>query len=137
MALRLNKKAYNIIAAEIEKAATKDNIAGDVSLGIALKRLRQFNKTKDTPVTEAELKSALADLFTDFNLKVIKNAIRANRPQMITNLPKSVDSSNRDRTANDILRIINQLERVKSQTTVHADAIIMMNFANQKMKQLR
>ena len=80
MALRLNKKAYNIIAAEIEKAAAKDKIAGDVSSGIALKRLRKLNKTQGTPVTEAELKSAIADLFVNFDLKALEKAIRVNRP---------------------------------------------------------
>ncbi len=53
---------------------------------------------------------------------------------MITNLPKSVDRSNQEFAAREVLAIINQLEKVKSQTTVHADAIIMMNFANQKLK---
>lgn len=56
---------------------------------------------------------------------------------MITNLPKSVEQYNRDRTAQQILTIINKLEKVKPQTTVHADAIVMMNFANKKLKQLR
>ena len=57
--------------------------------------------------------------------------------QMITNLPKSVDQYNRDRTARDILTIINQLEKVKPQTTAYDDAITMMNFANKKLRQLR
>ena len=79
MSLRLNKKAYRIIAAEIEKAAAKDNIAGDVSRKIAIKRLKQLNKTKGTPATEAELRAEIADLFPNFNQKVLKKAIRANR----------------------------------------------------------
>jgi hypothetical protein len=57
--------------------------------------------------------------------------------QMITNLPKSIDQDNRDRTTREILTIINQLEKVKPQTTVHANAVEMMNFANQKLQQLR
>ncbi len=56
---------------------------------------------------------------------------------MITNLPKSVDRSNQEFAAREVLTIINQLEKVKPQTTVHADAVVMMNFANQKLKQLR
>lgn len=56
---------------------------------------------------------------------------------MITNLPKSVDRYNRDRTAREILTIITKLEKVKPQTTVPGEAIVMMNFANQKLKQLR
>ena len=80
MSLRLNKKAYKIIAAEIQKAAAKDKVAGDVSQKIALKRLQQLNKTKGAPVTEAELKSLVADLFPDFDRQVLKRAVRANRP---------------------------------------------------------
>ena len=80
MPLRLNKKAYKIVAAEIHKAGAKDKIAGDVSCKIALKRLKQLNKTKGAPVTETELKSLVADLFPDFDPKVLKRAIRANRP---------------------------------------------------------
>ena len=57
--------------------------------------------------------------------------------RMITNLPKSVNQYNRERTAKDILNIVNQLKKVKSQTTVYTDAISMMNFANKKLKQLR
>ncbi|MEM7757633.1 MAG: hypothetical protein AAF298_05880 [Cyanobacteria bacterium P01_A01_bin.40] len=57
--------------------------------------------------------------------------------RMITNLPKSVAPHNRDRTAREILTIINQLKKVKSQTTVHADAESMMDFVNKKLKQLR
>lgn len=57
--------------------------------------------------------------------------------QMITNLPKSVNQDNRESTARQILTIINQLEKIKPQTTVHADAIVLMNFANKKLKQLR
>ncbi len=56
---------------------------------------------------------------------------------MITNLPKSVDRSNQEFVATEVLTIINQLEKVKPQTTVHADAVILLNFANQKLKQLR
>ena len=56
---------------------------------------------------------------------------------MITNLPKSVDRHNRDRTARDILSIINQLEKVKAQTTVYEDAVTMVSFANKKLRELR
>ena len=56
---------------------------------------------------------------------------------MIINLPKSIDQYNREQTARDILSIINQLEKVKSGTTVYDDVVTMINFANQKLKQLR
>ena len=44
MSLRLNQKAYRIIAAEIEKAAEQDKTAGDVSQKIALQRLQELIK---------------------------------------------------------------------------------------------
>ncbi len=56
---------------------------------------------------------------------------------MIANLPKSIDKYNRDRTAKDILTIINQLEKVKSQTTPYEDSVTMIDFARNKLKQLK
>lgn len=57
--------------------------------------------------------------------------------EMIANLPKSVDQDNRDQTARDILAIINQLEKVKSQTTVYQNSLTMMALAEHKLKQLQ
>jgi hypothetical protein len=83
MSVRLNKKAYRIIAAEINKAAEKDKIAGEVSRKIALNQLKQLNNTKGKPVTEEELRYLISDLFPEFNSKVIDKAIRANRPSSV------------------------------------------------------
>lgn len=83
MSVRLNKKAYKIIAAEINKAAEKDQIAGDISRKIALKQLKQLNKTKGKSITEEELKYLISDLFPEFNPKVIRKAIRVNRPPSV------------------------------------------------------
>ena len=56
--------------------------------------------------------------------------------QAIANLPKSIDRYNRDRTAREILMIINNLEQVQPQTTVYPEARTIMNFANKKLEQL-
>ncbi|MEM8720505.1 MAG: hypothetical protein AAGE84_14575 [Cyanobacteria bacterium P01_G01_bin.39] len=80
MSLRLNKKAYNILAIAINKAAVKDQIAGEVSHKIALKRLQKLNSTKGNPVTEQELKDLISDLFPNFDSQAIKKAVRVNRP---------------------------------------------------------
>ena len=77
---RLNKKAFKIIAAEIAKAAARDKIAGEVSQKIAKQRLKELRSSKGKPVTEAELKYLIGDLFLDFDPKVIKKAVRVNRP---------------------------------------------------------
>ena len=79
MSARLNNKAYKIIAAEIAKAAAKDNLAGEVSQTIALKRLNKLKSARGKPVTEAELQSLISDLFPDFDSRVLKKAIRANK----------------------------------------------------------
>ena len=80
MLVRLNNKAYKILVAEVVKAADKDKAAGDISRKIALRRLKGLNSMKGKPVTEAELKYLISDLFPNFNPKAIAKAIRANRP---------------------------------------------------------
>lgn len=80
MPARLNRKAYKIIAAEIARAAAKDKYAGEVSQKIALKRLKYLSSLQGQPVTEEELKSLISDLFPDFKLKILKKAVKANRP---------------------------------------------------------
>ena len=82
---------------------------------------------------EAELSQTRIRLQSESTSKKAYDAAQ----QMITNLPKSVDRHNRDRTARDILSIINQLEKVKAQTTVYQDAVTMMSFANKKLRELR
>ena len=56
---------------------------------------------------------------------------------MITNLPKSVDRYNRDRTAQQVLTIINKLEKVQPQTTVYQESLTLISFAEKKLKQLQ
>ena len=80
MPVRLNRRAYKIIATEIAKAAAKDKYAGEVSQKIALERLKKLSSIKGKPVTETELKSLISDLFPDFNPQVLRKAIKANRP---------------------------------------------------------
>lgn len=80
MPVRLNRKAYRILAAEITKAAAKDKYAGEITQKIALKRLKNLSSTKGQPLTEAELKFLIADLFPDFNPKVLRKAVKVNRP---------------------------------------------------------
>lgn len=56
---------------------------------------------------------------------------------IITNLPKTINQANRDRTANQILTIINQLEKVQPDTTVYRDSLMIMSFTNKKLRQLQ
>lgn len=80
MSRRLNQKAYKILVAEINQAAARDKIAGEICQQTALKRVKQLNATKGKPVTESELKSLIGDLFADFDDLAIKKAVRVNRP---------------------------------------------------------
>lgn len=67
MPVRLNQKAYKILAAEIAKAAAKDNFAGEVAQKIAIQRLDKLSSIKGQPVTESELQYLISDVFPDFN----------------------------------------------------------------------
>lgn len=77
---RLNQKAFNILSAEIERAAARDSIAGEVAQKIALKRLNKLRERKGKPVTAAELKELLSDILPDFNDSAIAKAVKVNRP---------------------------------------------------------
>lgn len=55
----------------------------------------------------------------------------------IANLPKSVDRYNRDRTAREVLKIINRLEKVKPKTTVYQESLTLIDFAEKKLRQLQ
>jgi hypothetical protein len=78
--VRLNQKAYKILAAEIARAAAKDNFAGEMAQKIAIQRLDKLSSTKGQPITEEELQYLISDVFPDFNSEVLKKAVRVNRP---------------------------------------------------------
>ncbi|VEP18747.1 conserved hypothetical protein [Hyella patelloides LEGE 07179] len=85
---RLNQRAFKILATEIEKAANKDPIAGDVAKKVALKRLDKLRSQKGKPVTETELKELFKDILPYFSDRSIKQAIKVNRsPNKLWLLP--------------------------------------------------
>ncbi len=77
---RINQKAFDILAREIETAAQKDNIAGEVAKKLAFQRLERLRSQTGSRITEEELKELFQDILPDFNKKVIKKAVKANRP---------------------------------------------------------
>lgn len=77
---RLNQRAYKVLATEIEKAAIKDSIAGEVAREIAFKRLNRLRSQKGNPLSETELKELFKDILPDFSDRAIKKAVKVNRP---------------------------------------------------------
>ncbi len=76
---RLNERAYNLLAKEIQRLAPGDLEA--VRRDIVLRRLNRFRVQTGEPVTFGELKEAIEDIFPEFDDRVLKQAIRANRQQ--------------------------------------------------------
>ncbi|WP_071517257.1 hypothetical protein [Geitlerinema sp. PCC 9228] len=76
---RLNQRALDILRQEIKKQ-TKDAPVGKVQRNIALKRLEKLHLQQGNPVTEADLRYLLEDVFPNFDRKVLRRAARANRP---------------------------------------------------------
>ena len=77
--VRLNKQAFEILNAELQRLNTND-MASRVQHQIVLKRLEKLRLQTGTPLTESELRDSLDDLFPNFNPKVLKQAAKANRP---------------------------------------------------------
>ena len=72
--VRLNKKAFEILNAELQRISTND-VASHVQQQIVLKRLEKLRLQTGTPLTEDELRDSLDDLFPNFNRKVLKQAL--------------------------------------------------------------
>lgn len=76
---RLNDRAFHILQTEVRRCLDSGAI-GQVQAGLALRRLEKFRLQSGTPVTEAELKEAIADLIPTFNPKVLRQAAKLNCP---------------------------------------------------------
>lgn len=77
---RINQKAFNILAREIETAAAKDNVAGEVARDLAFRRLNRLRSQQGTLPTESEIKELFQDILPNFSEKAIKKAVKVNRP---------------------------------------------------------
>ncbi len=78
---RLNQRAFEILKAEILRR-TGDDVAGQTRRSIAFRRLEKLCTQTGAPVSLAELREMIADLFPDFSERVLRDADRANRPIM-------------------------------------------------------
>ena len=74
---RLNQTAFNLLKAEIERLSSNDT-AGQTLKSIALKRLEKLCVQEGPPLTLAELRDIMLDLYPACNEAVLQQAIAAN-----------------------------------------------------------
>lgn len=75
---RLSDRAYTILAKEVRRQAGHDPV-GRVQEDLAMRRLEKLRWQTGTPLTQAEIRRALDDLFPKFSAKAYRNAARANQ----------------------------------------------------------
>ena len=76
---RLNKRAYEILAAEVRKCS-EGVLGGQVQRDIVLRRLHRLRMQEGSPLTYEELRETIIDFFPNFSEKVLQQAVNANRP---------------------------------------------------------
>jgi hypothetical protein len=76
---KLNGRAFEFLRAEVERCAT-DNPIGKTEKQIVMKRLEKLRQEIGSAVTLDELHDTVFDIYPQFNEKVIKQAVKANRP---------------------------------------------------------
>jgi hypothetical protein len=76
---RLNKRAYEILCAEIQVCAGSDQI-GKAEKQIVIKRLEKMRLEQGSPATLDELRDAVIDVYPQFNEKVLRLAASSNQP---------------------------------------------------------
>ncbi|HEY9890176.1 MAG TPA: hypothetical protein V6D02_17345, partial [Candidatus Obscuribacterales bacterium] len=74
---RLNHRAYTILAKEVNRLV-QDPLES-VRRDIILRRLNKLCAQAGTPLTYAELKAEIEDIFPDFDDKILQKAARANQ----------------------------------------------------------
>lgn len=75
---KLNKRAFEILRDEVELCATNDAIGRTEKL-IVMKRLEKLRQEKGA-LTLDELRDTVADVYPQFSEKILKQALKANRP---------------------------------------------------------
>jgi hypothetical protein len=77
---RLTDRAFEILRAEVEKCAATEDLAGDVYRKIVIKRLEKLRSQDGTFASIAEIRDTFKNEFPNFSEKVLKAAVKANRP---------------------------------------------------------
>jgi hypothetical protein len=75
---RLNKLAWEILCAEVQRCGTNDQI-GKIEQEIVLKRLEKLHLEKGAPVTLEELRDVVVDVYPQFSDRILKQAIKMNQ----------------------------------------------------------
>lgn len=84
---RLNSCAFEILRTEIQKCAGND-FALQVQQEIVLRRLERLRSQGGSPLSFEEMRKVVIDFFPNFDEKVLKAAVKANRPpSMWSKLP--------------------------------------------------
>ncbi|BAZ18112.1 hypothetical protein NIES4071_99950 [Calothrix sp. NIES-4071] len=76
---KLNKRAFEILRDEVERCATNDAIGKTEKL-IVIKRFEKLRQEKGAAVTLDELRDAVSDVYPQFSEKVLRRAVKLNRP---------------------------------------------------------
>ncbi|MEO1094825.1 MAG: hypothetical protein AAFX01_07995 [Cyanobacteria bacterium J06638_28] len=74
---RLNTRAYDRLAKEVKRLTSGASEA--VRRDIILRRLHKLRVQQGTPLTYAELKAAIEDIFPEFDDKVLREAAKVNQ----------------------------------------------------------
>ncbi|MEA5565824.1 hypothetical protein [Anabaena sp. UHCC 0399] len=86
---RLNKKAWKLLLAEVQKCSGDDQVS-KIEQEIVIKRLEQLRTEKGSPVGLDELRETVVDIYPQFSEKILKQAAQANQPPGIFNKIKWV-----------------------------------------------
>lgn len=76
---RLNKRALEILLAEVSQCAGTDQLSQTEKL-IVMQRLEKLRLQAGDPATEEELRDTVVDVFPQFSEKALKAAAKANSP---------------------------------------------------------
>ncbi|HEY9877978.1 MAG TPA: hypothetical protein V6D29_05955 [Leptolyngbyaceae cyanobacterium] len=74
---RLSDRAFQILSAEVQRLCGTDPLQ-QVRRDIVLRRLERFRLVEGPPLTLAEMRDAVEDIFPEFSGSVLKQAVRAN-----------------------------------------------------------
>ncbi|MCT7983942.1 hypothetical protein NG796_11600 [Laspinema sp. A4] len=77
--VRLSDRSFDILRAEIQKSSGSDP-ASKLQQSLALKRLEKLRLQSGEPVTAAEIRETLIDIYPNFDEQILQAAEKANRP---------------------------------------------------------